>query len=105
MTAHIPNDPYELHLFDKVPGEWWDNAACKGHPQEWWFPPLGSDVQGATRKAKAICETCPSKVDCLDFALTPPVEVHGLWGGRTSQERRGMADRKRKTNSERTNQR
>jgi len=104
VTHRRPDDLDARHLFDKMPGEWWDTAACRGHDPDWFFPPLGSDALGLTRKGKAVCERCPSKRACLDFALTPPVEVHGLWGGLTSKERRGMALQRQRdlTNSKET---
>jgi WhiB family transcriptional regulator, redox-sensing transcriptional regulator len=91
------NDPWEPHLFDKVPGEWFDSAACRGEPADWFFPPRSghhSQVLGA--KGKAVCATCTVQAECLDFAETPPVEQFGLWGGMTTDERRRARN---KTNS------
>ena len=35
--------------------------------------------------AKSICETCPIKVQCLDYAKS--TRVYGIWGGTTYEER------------------
>jgi WhiB family redox-sensing transcriptional regulator len=38
--------------------------------------------------AKAICDTCPYKARCLQFAISQRGEVEGIWGGTTEGERR-----------------
>ena len=40
------------------------------------------------RAAKAICEECPMKVDCLIFAMKTGQQ--GIWGGTTESERKKM---------------
>jgi WhiB family redox-sensing transcriptional regulator len=35
--------------------------------------------------AKSICERCPVRVQCRDYALS--TRVTGIWGGTTPQER------------------
>ena len=99
--ASIPNDPYEPHLFDKLPGEWWDNAACKHADPELFFPESHTP-RHRIKEAKAICEGCPSRAECLEFALTPPAEMHGLWGGHTQKELQKIRV-KRKRSSDLTN--
>jgi WhiB family redox-sensing transcriptional regulator len=61
-----------------IPHEpWRDDAACQGHPTEWWFPKQGA---GVPRRALAICHACPVKTDCAEHARTTP-ELFGVWGG------------------------
>jgi WhiB family redox-sensing transcriptional regulator len=43
--------------------------------------------------AKAICETCPYKAKCLEFAMSQRGEIEGIWGGTTENERRVMRRR------------
>ena len=43
--------------------------------------------------AKAICETCPYKARCLEFALSQRGEIEGIWGGTNENERRTMRRR------------
>lgn len=89
----MANDPYTRHLFDKVPGEWWDRGACKGRPSEWWFPErAGRQSQMDVAKAKAVCATCDPEVReaCLAFAESEPVERFGVWGGKTETERKRL---------------
>lgn len=37
--------------------------------------------------AKKLCKTCPTRSRCLDYAIANGDE-HGIWGGRTHDERR-----------------
>jgi WhiB family redox-sensing transcriptional regulator len=63
-------------------GEWRQNAACKGTPTEDFFTFESKVVD----KIKKVCETCPVKKDCLQFALTNDISW-GVYGGMTSRER------------------
>lgn len=42
--------------------------------------------------AKAICATCPERLDCLAEALEN--DEHGIWGGTTRRERNKMKNRR-----------
>lgn len=56
-------------------------AACATAPNpELWFPvsPRGGAVRAA--RAKAVCETCPIKAECAEFAQF--THATGVWGGR-----------------------
>ena len=61
-----------------------DTAACIGHPVDWWFP---ADKVNATI-AKQICQTCPLIEPCAAHGIKH--EIHGVWGGLTSKERRQL---------------
>lgn len=78
----------------------WDAAACRGKPTTWWFPAVGgvygtggtkhtSRNQALYAQARAVCDDCPIRTDCLHHALTLP-EYHGMWGGLTERERRAI---------------
>lgn len=75
---------------------WQRHAACKGPNAELFFPPAASERKeerlDREREAKAICATCPVSAECLRYALRIR-EAHGIWGGTTEVERRGMAER------------
>lgn len=43
--------------------------------------------------AKAICETCPYKARCLEFALRQTGTIEGIWGGTNENERRTLRRR------------
>jgi len=67
----------------------WERRACKGVDTETFYPPEGE--RGAARKeyeriAKAICETCVVKTECLEGALRRR-ELYGVWGGLSEDER------------------
>ena len=62
--------------------DWQEQAAC-----------IDSDLdffeiknRRLARAAKDICEGCPVKDECLEFALRNKIE-YGIWGGLTPQER------------------
>lgn len=72
-------------LFDRLQiqtPDWMEQAACRGYPTSWWFPGAGEDVE----RGKAICETCPVKTECLDYAVEHRIRV-GIWGGTTATRR------------------
>jgi WhiB family redox-sensing transcriptional regulator len=61
---------------------WHRQAACLGHPLEWWFP--GKEDGGKkARWAKRICGRCAVRRECLAFALRTQTigHEHGIWGG------------------------
>lgn len=65
-------------------GNWVDDAACAGEDPDLFFPKKGD--QG--REAKAVCNGCPVRAQCADYAATSPVMLVGVWGGTTEAERR-----------------
>lgn len=67
---------------------WQDEAACVGHPPEWWFPakmPPGA-LSSTAELAKAICGRCPVRLECLSFAEATHQQF-GIWGSLTATER------------------
>jgi len=69
---------------------WASEGACKGKPSDWWFPPKGmtSQVRENIAEARRICGECPVSEECLDHSLH--WEVEGVWGGKSSRERRDI---------------
>ena len=59
-------------------------AACRGSGTASYFPARGE----LASPAKAICSGCAVASDCLDYALSTPDVVPGIWGG-TSQSGSG----------------
>jgi hypothetical protein len=47
-----------------------------------------------TSAAKALCEACPVRRECLQHALRTP-EVDGVWGGLDEKEREDILQRRR----------
>jgi len=73
--------------------EWQLKAACRGPQAAVFFPPPSPERRDEKRcrerNAKAICETCSVRDDCLSYALTIR-EQHGIWGGLSESERRDL---------------
>lgn len=63
--------------------EWREQAACRGHDSDLWFPPKGGEGGG---KAKKVCDRCPVQAECLDYALDTN-QIFGIWGGLNQKER------------------
>lgn len=72
---------------------WRELAACDGEDIEIFFPigVAGPAVWQASQ-AKAICEGCPVREECLSYALWTGQD-HGIWGGLTAGERRALRRR------------
>ena len=69
---------------DMWDNEWSAKAACRTSEPDQLF------VTGADQhKAKAICSSCPVRVQCLAEALDNRIEW-GVWGGLTERERRAV---------------
>ena len=62
---------------------WQDYANSRGADADLFFPERGA----STRKAKAICNACEVKAECLDYAIVNG-EKFGIWGGMSERERR-----------------
>lgn len=64
---------------------WKDRGLCKGDKS--FFPPAGkgSSVTKMVRRAKAICQECPVREECLAYGMH---ERSGVWGGTSENERR-----------------
>lgn len=91
VIADAPSAPVVLHItFAPDPGRprrWQDSALCAQTDPDMWFPEKG----GSTRAAKAICASCPVRAECLDYALEhEDIGAHGIWGGLSEVERRGL---------------
>jgi WhiB family redox-sensing transcriptional regulator len=64
---------------------WQYNALCRQHSSNLFFPPATfekkEDREKREAKAKAVCNGCPVKVNCLEEAI-------GIWGGLNEVERK-----------------
>lgn len=70
-------------------GNWIALGACSDADPEIFFPE-GSFGRGGvqlTIEAKRICNGCPVRTECLEYALEAEID-HGLWGGMTPSDRR-----------------
>lgn len=72
---------------------WQDFAACKGMDPVIFFGPEHAETVKEKRdredEAKAVCNSCPVKEECLEYALDAR-EAYGIWGGLTELERKAL---------------
>lgn len=71
---------------------WRNRAACRGIDPDIFFPITDEEAE----PAKAVCNACPVREACLEFALAAR-EREGVWGGATERERRRIVRQRRKT--------
>ena len=70
--------------------EWMVDGKCADVPPSVFFPSDGVGVE----IARQICQTCPVKEQCLEYAIHHHID-HGVWGGASERERRRIARRRR----------
>lgn len=73
--------------------DWRHHAACAqpGEDPETWFPTgIAGPALDQTARAQAVCRRCPVRPACLEHALREGLD-HGIWGGLTEDQRRGLA--------------
>jgi len=70
---------------------WREQAACRGFDTDLFFPETDEDAAPAL----AICQGCPVREACLEFALATN-QADGVWGGTTPDERRRIRRRRRR---------
>jgi WhiB family transcriptional regulator, redox-sensing transcriptional regulator len=72
---------------------WQFDAACRGEDTALFFAPnyfeKRPEKDAREQRAKAICEGCPVRAPCLEYALRIR-EPHGIWGGLNELERRQL---------------
>jgi WhiB family redox-sensing transcriptional regulator len=75
---------------------WIAGAACIGEDPELFFP-MGppSSVTVQTARAKAVCDGCAVRDDCLEWSLVTAQDA-GVWGGLDEDERRELRRRRRR---------
>ncbi|MCX5136976.1 WhiB family transcriptional regulator [Streptomyces sp. NBC_00340] len=73
---------------------WRDSAACRSVDPDLFFP-IGNTGPAVLQiqEAKAVCQGCPVREACLDWALESGQSV-GVWGGTSETERRSLARRR-----------
>ncbi len=73
--------------------QWQERAACRGPQAVAFFPPSHlerkDEREAREQRAKAICDSCPVRGPCLDYALGIR-EPHGIWGGLNELERKRL---------------
>jgi WhiB family redox-sensing transcriptional regulator len=94
MTATAPDDTLDLldaargllPVLEPGPGlDWRLLGLCRQVDPDKWFPEKGASV----KDAKRICQSCPVRLQCLEYALEND-ERFGVWGGLSERERRRL---------------
>ena len=69
---------------------WRNDAICRDTDPDLFFP-IGTTGQALLQidRAKQVCDECPVKVKCLEFALETNQDS-GIWGGTSEEERRDI---------------
>ena len=70
--------------------DWMARGNCRAVDPAVFFPSDGVGVE----IARQICQGCPVKQQCLDYAIYHRID-HGVWGGASERERRRIARRRR----------
>lgn len=82
-------------LVDRIPDpdpdlSWRKVASCRDTSPELFFP-IGTTGLAIDQieAARAVCMGCPSRVPCLEFALSTNQDS-GVWGATSEEERRHL---------------
>ena len=89
VAGNLANGVALIHMRNLPGRRWVKQAACLGHDPDLWFL---DDQTGSYREARAICNDCPVRIECLDWAIDSHTE-HGLWGGLNPTERKQLRRR------------
>jgi WhiB family redox-sensing transcriptional regulator len=66
---------------------WRAASACLNADPDMFFPvAAGTAASKETARALRICQGCPVRQQCLDFAMQSG-EKDGIWGGTTPEQR------------------
>jgi WhiB family transcriptional regulator, redox-sensing transcriptional regulator len=67
---------------------WRDLASCRDTAPDLFFPVGATGLAvGQIARAKAVCDMCPAKEPCLQYAIEHNQDS-GVWGGTSEEERR-----------------
>ena len=81
-------------------GDWEDDAFCRQHNPEIWFPAEATPPRDTPKAnyeyAKALCQHCPVMRDCGEWAIANPKATQfGVWGATDPEEREKIRRRRR----------
>ncbi len=84
----LTRDPHMAPRGVRGPRNWRDDAACRDHDPELFFPEgTAGPARDQAERAKQVCLDCPVQAPCLRFALWHGLGF-GIWGGVSGEERR-----------------
>lgn len=74
------------------PAPWFEKARCSPANSVTFFPERGNPP----RFPRALCRMCPIQEQCLEWSLTVPIRLHGIYGGIGEKERNRLRSERRK---------
>ena len=78
---------------------WQEHGRCRDIDPELFYPPLEYETprQRSAREAaaKAVCNGCPVRGECLAWALAADERL-GVWGGLSERERQMLTAHRRR---------
>ena len=84
-------------------GDWREISACRDTDPELFFPVGTTGIAvDQIASAKAVCNQCLARVECLEFALETNQDS-GVWGGASEEERRALRRLARQRRAANTN--
>jgi WhiB family redox-sensing transcriptional regulator len=93
MRPETPERVVKRWLHPSVDESWKRRAACRDKDPALWFPDDYTSRHYDAQMAKAICWSCPVRIDCLIYALAVDAR-YGTYGGMTASERNQLAGRR-----------
>jgi hypothetical protein len=79
----------DINPIDLARPDWMQHAACRGMDAALFMPERG-DID-TLNQAKAVCQTCHVRLECLEYGLE---EKYGVWGGMAESARRELRARR-----------
>ncbi len=80
-----PGEPPSLVEFlQRLRPPWMAEAACRGVATSVFFPERGESPE----RARELCERCPVRGPCLDYAVSEDVE--GWWAATSARHRAAL---------------
>lgn len=92
MTTQV-DTPYAINISADEDITWMKKGLCVYADPKIFFPKY--DAPSTTEAPKAICNRCPVRGECLEWALNHDEE--GVWGGTNEADRRALKRRKSRT--------
>lgn len=91
--------PYRLSI-TRTNESWKDRALCIGMDSDIFFPERDNKPivggKGIYSRARKVCEKCPVRSQCLQYAFHFNMIEFGMFGGLSPQERKYQFSRMRK---------
>lgn len=75
-------------MAEKRNQDWVKQAACRGMDTNFFFPERG-EICKTNNPIKAVCDRCPVRRECLEYALENE-EPFGWWGGKSEIQLKNM---------------